>query len=70
MKYFLFDVVILISGIPERGFKAGMKGAIVDVYSEQEEAYEVELYDEDGRTIYPSSFKLPLCWLHSFTPVT
>nr|WP_242685600.1 DUF4926 domain-containing protein [Photorhabdus sp. RW14-46] len=47
-----------------------MKGAIVDVYSEQEEAYEVELYDEDGRTIYPSSFKLPLCWLHSFTPVT
>ncbi|MBS9427515.1 MULTISPECIES: DUF4926 domain-containing protein [Photorhabdus] len=51
MKYSLFDVVILTSDIPERGLKTGMKGAIIDVYSEQEEAYEVEFCDEDGRTI-------------------
>ncbi len=24
----------------------------------------------DENNIYPSSFKLPLCWLHSLTPVT
>ncbi|WP_445260532.1 carbamoyltransferase N-terminal domain-containing protein [Photorhabdus sp. S10-54] len=22
------------------------------------------------KDVYPSSFKLPLCWLHSLTPVT
>ncbi|WP_387490180.1 ABC transporter transmembrane domain-containing protein [Photorhabdus sp. RM96S] len=27
-------------------------------------------YDESNYTIYPLSFKLPLCWLHSLTPVT
>ncbi|RAX11072.1 hypothetical protein CKY02_14240 [Photorhabdus bodei] len=24
----------------------------------------------DENKLYPSSFKLPLCWLHSLTPVT
>ncbi len=30
-------------------------------------------FKRDGKilfAIYPSSFKLPLCWLHSLTPVT
>ncbi|WP_240000765.1 MULTISPECIES: hypothetical protein [unclassified Photorhabdus] len=27
------------------------------------------LYDDTDK-IYPLSFKLPLCWLHSLTPVT
>lgn len=51
MKYSLFDSVILTENIPEHNLKSGMVGAIVDVYSEPEEAYEVEFCDDYGQTI-------------------
>jgi len=51
MKYSLFDVVVLEEDIPEYNLKIGMIGAIVDVYTEPEEAYEVEFCDSDGKTM-------------------
>ncbi|HHR5902345.1 TPA: DUF4926 domain-containing protein [Providencia alcalifaciens] len=51
MKYSLFDVVVLTEDISECNLKSGMVGAIVDIYSEPEEAYEVEFCDGDGQTI-------------------
>ncbi|MCW2255568.1 hypothetical protein M2263_001659 [Providencia alcalifaciens] len=51
MKYKLFDVIVLNEDILEHNLKAGMVGAIVDIYSEPEDAYEVEFCDKDGQTI-------------------
>lgn len=51
MKYKLFDVIALTEDILEHNLKAGMVGAIVDIYSEPEDAYEVEFCDKDGQTI-------------------
>lgn len=51
MKYSLFDVVTLVKDIPELNLKVGMIGAIVNIYTDPREAYEVEFCDEYGRTI-------------------
>lgn len=51
MKYSLFDVVTLTEDLPEYNLQVGIVGAIVDVYNEPEEAYEVEFCDDDGKTI-------------------
>jgi hypothetical protein len=47
----LFDVVVLTEDIPGEGLRAGMQGAIVEVYSLPVEGYEVEFCDEEGHTI-------------------
>ena len=49
--YSLFDVVVLIEDIPEEGLRAGMKGAIIKIYSQPVEGYEIEFCDEQGRTV-------------------
>jgi len=51
MEYSLFDVVALAEDVPEDGLAAGMIGAVVDVYTEPTEAYEVEFCDSQGRTL-------------------
>lgn len=49
--YSLFDVVVLIEDISEEGLRAGMKGAIIEIYSQPVEGYEIEFCDEQGRTV-------------------
>ena len=49
--YSLFDVVVLIEDIPEEGLRAGMKGAIIEIYGQPVEGYEIEFCDEQGRTV-------------------
>ena len=39
--YSLFDVVVLIEDIPEEGLRAGMKGAIIEIYGQPVEGYEI-----------------------------
>jgi hypothetical protein len=43
-----FDTVILNQDIPEMKLKAGMKGAVLDVYTTPQLAYEVEFPDENS----------------------
>lgn len=51
MKYSLFDAVTLNEDLPEHNLQAGMIGVIIDVYTESEEAYEVEFCNDHGETI-------------------
>jgi len=51
VKYKLFDVVVLNEDLSDEGLRAGMIGAVIDVYSQPVEGYEVEFCDEQGRTI-------------------
>ncbi len=52
----LFDVVELLIDLPEYNLRSGVRGAIVDCYSD--EKYEVEFSNEEGET-------LALCTLFS-----
>ncbi|MCK9799406.1 DUF4926 domain-containing protein [Pseudomonas sp. MAFF 302030] len=45
------DVVRLIADVPSEGVFCGRLGVIVAVFSEPEEAYEVEFCNEGGITI-------------------
>jgi hypothetical protein len=45
----IFDVVELLSGIPEEGLSAGMQGTIVECHASN--AYEVEFVNEMGETL-------------------
>ena len=49
MQAELFDVVELLTELPEHHLQAGMQGAIVECYDNN--AYEVEFSDRDGATI-------------------
>ncbi|AHL32818.1 hypothetical protein CD58_07905 [Pseudomonas brassicacearum] len=51
MIYSLFDVVVLTEDIPGEGLRAGMQGAIVEVYTLPIEGYEVEFCDAEGHTV-------------------
>ena len=51
MIFSLFDVVTLMQDVPEEALRAGMVGAVIDVYTEPVMAYEVEFCDALGRTI-------------------
>ena len=51
MTFLLFDPVTLVQDLPDDGLRAGMVGAIVDVYTKPAVAYEVEFADAYGRTI-------------------
>ena len=51
MTYSLFDVVVLTEDIPGEGLRAGMQGAIIEVYSLPAEGYEVEFCDTAGRPV-------------------
>jgi hypothetical protein len=45
------DVVRLVRSLPEHGLTAGATGAVVHVYDDPSEAYEVEFIEPDGNTI-------------------
>ena len=51
MTYSLFDVVVLTDVFPGEGLRAGMQGAIIEVYSLPVEGYEVEFCDAEGRAV-------------------
>ena len=45
----LFEVIELTVDLPERGLRAGVRGAIVELHSDRE--FEVEFCNQDGETI-------------------
>ncbi|WP_314252126.1 DUF4926 domain-containing protein [Eikenella halliae] len=49
MPYQLLDVVELIRDLPEQRLRAGMRGAVVDRYGNDE--YEVEFVGGNGETL-------------------
>ena len=51
MKYSLLEVVELQQDLPGFNLQQGDIGAIVEVYSNSYEAYEVEFCDTKGKTI-------------------
>lgn len=50
MKFAMYDTVIVLNNYLNEGVLKGESGAIVDVYTEPHEAYEVEFLDEEGKT--------------------
>ena len=51
MKYSLLEVVKLQQDFPSLNLRKGDIGAIVEVYTNPYEAYEVEFCDTEGKTI-------------------
>ena len=49
------DVVRLIRGVPEAGVQAGTLAVILEVCTEPELHYEIEVIDAAGRTVYQAS---------------
>jgi hypothetical protein len=47
----LYDTVRLLVDLPDEGLAAGAVGAVVHVFEEPHQAYEVEFTDGSGRTI-------------------
>lgn len=48
MKFLEYDTVVLINDYENEGLKKGDMGAVLMVYTEPNEAYEVEFVDNDG----------------------
>lgn len=48
----LFEVVRIRAGIPAEGVPPGAIGTVVDIHESPELAYEVEVVDSEGRTIF------------------
>ncbi|MFI5707516.1 DUF4926 domain-containing protein [Kribbella sp. NPDC051620] len=46
------DVVRIPAGLPEEGVPAGSRAVILDVYVSHYFAYEVEVVDREGRTLF------------------
>jgi hypothetical protein len=47
-----FDVVRLLSGIPEHGVRAGARAVVLEVHDDPYLALEVEVVDDDGKTLF------------------
>ena len=47
----LFDTVTLTKDRPDEGLKKGMQGAIIEIYTKPNFAYEVEFCDHKGTTL-------------------
>jgi Domain of unknown function (DUF4926) len=47
----LYESVVLTVDLPEKGLKAGTRGAIIDIHEKPTPAYEVEFFDAEGNTI-------------------
>jgi hypothetical protein len=45
----LFDVIEVLSDVPEQGVRAGMRGTLVEQYTP--EAFEVEFLNREGETL-------------------
>ena len=48
MKFLEYDTVVLINDYESEGLKKGDIGAVLMVYTEPNEAYEVEFIDDNG----------------------
>ena len=57
MKYSLLEVVKLQQDLPDFNLQQGDIGAIVEVYSNPYEAYEVEFCDTKGKNNRTTNFK-------------
>lgn len=51
MSYSQFDVVTLAVDLLDGNLRRGMKGVVIDVYHQPDEAYEVEFCDDEGKTL-------------------
>ncbi len=49
-NYDLFETVVITANMPDHGVLAGDLGAVVDVHSRPQRAYEVEFVNPDGTT--------------------
>jgi hypothetical protein len=50
MNFDLFETVVITANMPDHGVLAGDLGAVVEIYSRPEPAYEVEFVNPDGTT--------------------
>ncbi len=57
-KIRLFDVVALTHDLPEHNLWRGQVGTVVEILS-NDDAYEVEFSDRDGRTYQSLGFRAP-----------
>lgn len=48
----IFDVVRLPEGLPEHGIPAGATAAVVEVHGSPPLAYEIEVVDASGKTLW------------------
>lgn len=49
------DVVVLPRGLPGAGVPAGSRAVVLEVHRAPSLAYEVEVSDDDGRTLFAGS---------------
>ncbi|GAA2998330.1 DUF4926 domain-containing protein [Actinokineospora diospyrosa] len=56
MTFALFDLVRVKNGRPQEGLAAGACGTVVVVFEAPVPGYEIEVADENGRTLYQGSF--------------
>lgn len=47
-----FDVVVLPAGLAEAGLPPGTRAVVIEIHTEPYEALEIEVVDDDGRTIF------------------
>lgn len=51
IRFELFDGAELLTDLLGKGLRYGQAGTVVDVFTRPNEAYEVEFFDGEGRTI-------------------
>lgn len=56
-----FMVIRLLSGVPEHGVSPGAMAVVLEVHSEPYEAYEVEVTDDAGRTVFTGTVEAAQC---------
>ncbi|EME74168.1 DUF4926 domain-containing protein [Bacillus sonorensis] len=56
MKFEQYETVVLIEDDPTEDLKKGEVGTVVMIFTEPEEAYEVEFVDEEGKTKVQKAF--------------
>ena len=52
-----FDVVRLVHGIPDAGIAPGTEAVVLEVSDEPELHYEIEVVDDEGRTLYQAAVR-------------
>lgn len=67
-KIRLFDVVALTHDLPEHNLRRGQVGTVVEMLS-NDDAYEVEFSDRDGRTYQSLGFRAPQLMVLHHEPV-
>ncbi|MBM6403576.1 DUF4926 domain-containing protein [Phycicoccus sp. CSK15P-2] len=47
-----FDVVVLPAGLPQFGVSPGSRAVVIEIHEDPYEAFEIEVVDENGQTLY------------------